>query len=122
MMVGHCSPDSSESFPSPEVEPDVIQSDLIRTGSPSILCSPLPSHWRANKSLPGIFRIVSAGGDVPDGTKVTISAGNDENFCGELRNNVGYMTDGSAVFSDMRFVGRSGRGIRRRKTHSIYIK
>ena len=31
--------------------------DLIQTGSPCILCSPLPSHWRSNKSLPGAFKV-----------------------------------------------------------------
>ena len=28
---------------------------LMRTGSPNLLCTPLPSHWRANKSLPVPF-------------------------------------------------------------------
>ena len=31
--------------------------DLIQTGSPCILCSPLPSHWRSNKSLPAAFKV-----------------------------------------------------------------
>lgn len=89
--------------------------DLVPTGSPNVLCSPLPAHWRANKSLPGSFRVVVVGGgggarDVTDGTKVTISAGNDENLVGELRNCVAYVSDGVAIFSDLRFVGRSGRG------------
>ena len=31
--------------------------DLIPTGSPCILCSPLPNHWRSNKSLPTAFKV-----------------------------------------------------------------
>ena len=31
--------------------------DLIQTGSPCILCSPLPTHWRSNKSLPTAFKV-----------------------------------------------------------------
>ena len=31
--------------------------ELIKTGSPDILCSVLPSHWRSNKSLPVIFKV-----------------------------------------------------------------
>ena len=35
------------------------QGDLIQTGSPAILCTPLPSHWRSNKSLPVAFKVVT---------------------------------------------------------------
>ena len=31
--------------------------ELIRTGSPDILCSVLPTHWRSNKSLPVVFKV-----------------------------------------------------------------
>lgn len=48
--------------------------------------------------------------DVKDGTKVILQAGNDENFCAELRNSVSVMKGGVAKFNDLRFVGRSGRG------------
>lgn len=48
--------------------------------------------------------------DVGDGTKVTIRAGNDENYCAELRNATAVMKDQVAKFNDLRFVGRSGRG------------
>ncbi|KAL1380522.1 hypothetical protein pipiens_000052 [Culex pipiens pipiens] len=41
---------------------------------------------------------------------VTVSAGNDENFCGELRNCTAIMKNQVAKFNDLRFVGRSGRG------------
>lgn len=83
--------------------------ELVRTGSPNFVCSVLPPHWRSNKTLPVAFKVVSLG-EVKDGTKVTISAGNDENFCAELRNAVAYMKNQVAKFSDLRFVGRSGRG------------
>ena len=84
--------------------------ELIRTGSPDILCSALPTHWRSNKSLPVVFKVVSLSGVVEDGTLVTLSAGNDENYGAELRNNQSSMKDGVAKFTDLRFVGRSGRG------------
>ena len=83
--------------------------ELVRTGSPNFVCSVLPSHWRSNKTLPVSFKLVALG-EVKDGTKVVISAGNDENFCAELRNGIAYMKNQVAKFNDLRFVGRSGRG------------
>ncbi|NWH66623.1 RUNX3 factor, partial [Geococcyx californianus] len=59
--------------------------ELVRTDSPNFLCSVLPSHWRCNKTLPVAFKVVALG-DVPDGTVVTVMAGNDENYSAELRN------------------------------------
>ena len=85
------------------------QGELIQTGSPCILCSPLPNHWRSNKSLPIGFKVFTFQ-EVPDGTLVTVRAGNDENYCGELRNHTAVMKNQVAKFSDLRFVGRSGRG------------
>ncbi|TRY69990.1 hypothetical protein TCAL_06646 [Tigriopus californicus] len=85
------------------------QGELVQTGSPCILCSPLPNHWRSNKSLPVAFKVFSFQ-EVPDGTLVTIRAGNDDNYCGELRNHTAIMKNQVAKFSDLRFVGRSGRG------------
>lgn len=90
--------------------------ELVQTGSPTILCSALPNHWRSNKSLPCAFKVVVLD-DVPDGTLVTIKAGNDENYCGELRNCSAVMKNQVAKFNDLRFVGRSGRG----KSFSITI-
>lgn len=49
-------------------------------------------------------------GEVPDGTVVTVMAGNDENYSAELRNASGVMKNQVARFNDLRFVGRSGRG------------
>lgn len=98
---------------------DILQEyhgELAQTGSPSILCSTLPNHWRSNKSLPGAFKVIALD-DVPDGTPVTIKAGNDENFNGELKNNTTLMKNNVAKFNDLRFVGRSGRG----KSFSVTI-
>jgi len=83
--------------------------DLIQTGSPCILCSPLPSHWRSNKSLPTAFKVFTFQ-EVPDGTLVNIKCGNDDNWGGEIRNCSAVMKNQLAKFSDLRFVGRSGRG------------
>ncbi|CAG9774047.1 unnamed protein product [Ceutorhynchus assimilis] len=79
------------------------------TGSPYVLCSKLPEHWRSNKTLPMGFRVVAAT-EVIDGTKVVVQAGNDENCCAEMRNYSALMKNGEAKFNDLRFVGRSGRG------------
>lgn len=83
--------------------------ELVKTDSPNFVCSVLPSHWRCNKTLPVAFKVVSLG-DIPDGTTVQISAGNDENFSAELRNATAMMKNQVARFNDLRFVGRSGRG------------
>lgn len=83
--------------------------ELVQTGSPTILCSALPTHWRSNKSLPIAFKVVALD-DIPDDTQVTIKAGNDENCYGELRNDTAIMKNQVAKFNDLRFVGRSGRG------------
>ncbi|KAF6207864.1 hypothetical protein GE061_016313 [Apolygus lucorum] len=83
--------------------------ELVRTGSPYFLCSALPTHWRSNKTLPVGFKVVALG-EIIDGTVVTIRAGNDENYCAELRNCTAVMKNQVAKFNDLRFVGRSGRG------------
>ena len=83
--------------------------ELVKTGAPNILCTVLPTHWRSNKSLPISFKVVALD-DIKDGTVVSVMAGNDENFCCELRNNSAVMKNQVAKFNDLRFVGRSGRG------------
>lgn len=93
--------------------------ELIRTGSPHIVCSTLPNHWRSNKTLPVAFKVVALG-DVVDGTPCHLMCGNDENFCGELRNCTTVMKNQVAKFNDLRFVGRSGRG-ERKLTNSIFL-
>lgn len=81
----------------------------VRTGSPYFLCSALPNHWRSNKTLPVAFKVVALG-EIVDGTLVSVRAGNDENYHGELRNCTAPMKNQVAKFNDLRFVGRSGRG------------
>ncbi|VEL38189.1 unnamed protein product [Protopolystoma xenopodis] len=83
--------------------------DLVVTSSPHLLCSSLPKHWRSNKSLPTPFRVVSLK-PIPNGTKVALLAGNEERPCAELKNAVAVMHNQEARFSDLRFLGRSGRG------------
>lgn len=83
--------------------------ELTRTGSPHIVCTVLPTHWRSNKTLPVAFKVVALG-DVQDGTVVHLMCGNDENYHGELRNCTTVMKNQVAKFNDLRFVGRSGRG------------
>jgi len=83
--------------------------DFVRTGSPNVVCSALPAHWRCNKSLPAAFTVVALG-EVADGTTVRLTASNDENLSGEMRNATAVMRDSVAKFNDLRFIGRSGRG------------
>ncbi|EPY76602.1 hypothetical protein CB1_001402102 [Camelus ferus] len=67
---------------------------------------------RRRRQLRSSLRIKSvvALGEVPDGTVVTVMAGNDENYSAELRNASAVMKNQVARFNDLRFVGRSGRG------------
>lgn len=67
-----------------------------------------------------MFLQVVALGDVPDGTLVTVMAGNDENYSAELRNASAVMKNQVARFNDLRFVGRSGRGEERNLICSTY--
>ncbi|KAI9514927.1 hypothetical protein NQZ68_029774 [Dissostichus eleginoides] len=90
---------------------------LVQTDSPNFLCSSLPQHWRSNKSLPRVFSVVALGNDVPDGVVVVVMAGNDDNSRAELRNATATMKQGHAHFTDLRFIGRSGRG----KTFTLSI-
>ncbi|KJE89403.1 hypothetical protein CAOG_00880 [Capsaspora owczarzaki ATCC 30864] len=93
-------------------------SSIVSTTHPQVLCSNLPEHWRCNKSLPAPF-VVYAQVNVPDDTEVTVSAGNDEHAIAEMRNFATVMSNNTATFSDLRFMGRSGRG--KRLTVSITI-
>ena len=100
---------SDTSFDSYDVTSLGLSTDLVTTASPAILCTPLPGHWRSNKTLPTAFRVVCLG-DVDDGTLVTLRAGNDENWSAELRNSTATVKNHVAKFNDLRFIGRSGRG------------
>lgn len=64
---------------------------------------------RSNKSLPTPFVVIILD-PIPDGTKVTVAAGNEENCCADVKNNVTEINSQIARFSDLRFVGKSGRG------------
>ena len=64
---------------------------------------------RSNKTLPMAFKVIALS-DIEDGTVVNLRVGNDENFCGELRNNTAVMKNNVAKFNDLRIIGRSGRG------------
>ncbi|KAI1716795.1 runt domain-containing protein [Ditylenchus destructor] len=79
------------------------------TGSPNVFCTTLPKHWRSNKSLPVQFAILVLH-PVADGTKVSVAAGNEENCTADVKNNVAEFSAQMARFSDLRFVGKSGRG------------
>ncbi len=93
----------------PSAPSALLGGELVRTGSPCIICTSLPTHWRSNKTLPTAFRVVCLGG-VEDGTLVTVRAGNDENCSSELRNATAVVKNHVAKFNDLRFIGRSGRG------------
>lgn len=67
---------------------------------------PRPPQPEFPSSCPQVVAL----GDVPDGTVVTVMAGNDENYSAELRNASAVMKNQVARFNDLRFVGRSGRG------------
>lgn len=93
----------------PSAPSALMGGELVRTGSPCVICTALPTHWRSNKTLPTAFRVVCLGG-VEDGTLVTVRAGNDENCSSELRNATAVVKNHVAKFNDLRFIGRSGRG------------
>ena len=90
--------------------------ELVKTGAPNVLCTALPTHWRSNKTLPMAFKVIALS-DIEDGTVVNLRVGNDENFCGELRNNTAVMKQNVAKFNDLRIIGRSGRG----KSFNLHI-
>ncbi|CAG5112982.1 Oidioi.mRNA.OKI2018_I69.chr2.g7136.t1.cds [Oikopleura dioica] len=95
----------------PGMEQHHGHTEMTKTDSPNFTCTQLPVHWRKNKSLPAPFKIVALDPiTVPDGTQVTIYAGNDEEYSAELRNNTTTFKNNVARFNDLRFIGRSGRG------------
>jgi hypothetical protein len=72
--------------------------------------SHLFSHWRKNKSLRFILRTKQQM-DIKTNTRVVILAGNENNPCAALKNNVSWFRGGQAEFNDLRFLGASGRGL-----------
>uniref|UniRef100_G3SVG2 Runt-related transcription factor 2 n=1 Tax=Loxodonta africana TaxID=9785 RepID=G3SVG2_LOXAF len=81
---------------------------LLPSRSPSALTPSVgsASGGKVLKTREGVVAL----GEVPDGTVVTVMAGNDENYSAELRNASAVMKNQVARFNDLRFVGRSGRG------------
>ncbi|NXH48628.1 RUNX2 factor, partial [Dicaeum eximium] len=77
--------------------------------SKNLLTTHLPSVPSPVMIVSPFFQVVALG-EVPDGTVVTVMAGNDENYSAELRNASAVMKNQVARFNDLRFVGRSGRG------------
>lgn len=67
------------------------------------------SHWRKNKSLRFLVRTRNHVG-IQANTRVVILAGNEYNPRAPLKNNVSWFRDGQAEFTDLRFLGTSGRG------------
>jgi hypothetical protein len=80
------------------------------TTNPRILCTQLPPHWRSNKALPEPFRLVSLD-HIDDGTPVLLIALNEMGQESDVKNATATFQGGTAMFSDLRFVGKSGRGI-----------
>ncbi|NXQ32471.1 RUNX2 factor, partial [Alaudala cheleensis] len=79
------------------------------TPSPGVRGGSADFRRRVRRDKPGWVGVVALG-EVPDGTVVTVMAGNDENYSAELRNASAVMKNQVARFNDLRFVGRSGRG------------
>ncbi|KAE9415948.1 hypothetical protein Angca_005304 [Angiostrongylus cantonensis] len=82
---------------------------VLKSSSPNIFYTKLPEHHRSNKSLPSPFTVLITS-PVPDGTIVTVAAGNDETPSGEVRHETAKVIRQVARFTDLRFVGKSGRG------------
>jgi hypothetical protein len=82
--------------------------------------APLFSHWRKNKSLRFILRTKQQM-DIKTNTRVIILAGNENNPCAALKNNVSWFRGGQAEFNDLRFLGASGRGLNRKKSFCFFL-
>ncbi len=54
--------------------------------------------------------MLSLSTDIPDGTDITVTASNENVHNAELRNDTAVFQNNVAKFSDLRFVGKSGRG------------
>jgi hypothetical protein len=78
------------------------------------------SHWRKNKSLRFILRSKHQM-DIKTNTRVIILAGNENNPCAALKNNVSWFRGDQAEFNDLRFLGASGRGLNRKEKNLFLI-
>lgn len=56
-QVGGGGPPPPGSYFGPDYTDFQSGGELIQTGSPNLLCSALPNHWRSNKSLPVAFKV-----------------------------------------------------------------
>uniref|UniRef100_A0A8D2M1G7 Runt-related transcription factor n=1 Tax=Zonotrichia albicollis TaxID=44394 RepID=A0A8D2M1G7_ZONAL len=111
--AGPPSPGQPPSRPgsAPAAAPCPKEISLICVGAAAALSSAaFPSLLPPSPAVSSRRSAVVALGDVPDGTVVTVMAGNDENYSAELRNASAVMKNQVARFNDLRFVGRSGRG------------
>ena len=88
----------------------LLKPEIYQTHVKDIKCTKLPEFIRAKKYLGGSFFVYFENNIVPDGVKVTISAGNYKNPNAELKNNECFVKNGKAEFTDLRFNGKSGRG------------
>uniref|UniRef100_A0A915DNY7 Runt domain-containing protein n=1 Tax=Ditylenchus dipsaci TaxID=166011 RepID=A0A915DNY7_9BILA len=57
--------------------------------------------------------------NLADGTKVSVAAGNEENCTADVKNNSAEFDSQIARFSDLRFVGKSGRGKNFNPDHNL---
>ena len=87
-----------------------FKSEIFQTENINVRCTKLPEFIRAKKYLGSPF-CVYFNNMVSDGVKVTIKASNYKNPHAELKNNESSVRNGVAEFCDLRFNGKSGRGI-----------
>lgn len=81
----------------------------LMSTNPHFACARLPPHWRSNKALPEVFRVLALK-EIPDGTEVRVIAINEMGQESEVRNDTATFQNNVARFNDLRFVGKSGRG------------
>lgn len=83
--------------------------ELVQTSSPIVLCSKLPTHGRRKECLTSLFSVIVLDNEIPNGTEVVITAGNEENCNPRMWNNKAPIENGVAEFLDLCFDGCSGR-------------
>ena len=91
----------------------MVKSEIYQTETPHVKCTKLPEFIRAKKYLGAPFCVYFEGNSVTEGVRVSIRASNFKNPNAELKNNESVVRDGVAEFTDLRFNGKSGRGIER---------
>jgi len=85
--------------------------DLQQTTNPYLFCTRLPTQYRRNKKLPTQFMVIASTA-IPNGSIVSVGAGNETTPLAQLRNAETVMENGIAIFHDLRFASNSGRGKR----------